>query len=196
MGPEHRVPLAQPGGFGWRPLISHEWGPDQTEQHSLPTTLLWAVPVDDYNTVEIDFFQAPDGSAAPPARQFSPAQLANRGGRDYEEMQRMPGDFEAMIGQRTVAVHALEHLAEEDRGVTMLRKGLRRRVRMVKQGQDPPELAPMSERTISTYGGDTLLRVDQAPTPEEDKKLLRRVGVEMARRYVQSPPNTRSEEPS
>ncbi len=177
------------GILGGAPAFPHEWGPDQTEQHNRPTTLIWAVPVDDYNTVEIDFFQVADWDEVPPARQFSPAQRGNRGGRDYEEMQQMPGDYEAMIGQRPVAVHAMEHLGAEDRGVTMMRNGLRRRVRMVQQGQEPPELAATSGRTVNTYGGDTLLRVGQGATPEEDKKLLRQVGVDMAKRYVQNPPN-------
>ena len=175
--------------LGGAPAFPHEWDPDQTEQHNVPSTILWAVPVDDYNSVEIDFYQVPDRSEIPSARRFSLAQRANRGGREYDEMQRMPGDYEAMIGQRTISVHAQEHLGVEDRGVTMMRKGLRRRVRMVKQGQDPQELAAMSGRTVNTYGGDTLLRVDQAATPDEDKKLLRKVGVDMAKRYIQDPPN-------
>ena len=114
---------------------------------------------------------------------------SNSAGRPYEEMQRFPGDYEAQIGQRTIAVHALEHLGEIDRGVTMMRKGLRRRARMVQQGQDPPELAQLSGKIVATYGGDTLLRVDQARTREADKKLMRKVGLEMTKRYVQSPPN-------
>ena len=175
--------------LGGAPAFPHEWGPDQTEQHNVPSTILWAVPVDDYNSVEIDFYQVPDRTEIPSARRFSLAQRANRGGREYDEMQRMPGDYEAMIGQRAISIHAQEHLGVEDRGVTMMRKGLRRRVRMVKQGQDPQELAAMSGRTVNTYGGDTLLRVDQAATPDEDKKLLRKVGVDMAKRYVQEPPN-------
>ena len=175
--------------LGGATAFPHEWGPDQTEQHNVPSTILWAVPVDDYNSVEIDFYQVPDRTEIPSARRFSLAQRANRGGREYDEMQRMPGDYEAMIGQRAISIHAQEHLGVEDRGVTMMRKGLRRRVRMVKQGQDPQELAAMSGRTVNTYGGDTLLRVDQAATPDEDKKLLRKVGVDMAKRYVQEPPN-------
>jgi phenylpropionate dioxygenase-like ring-hydroxylating dioxygenase large terminal subunit len=180
--------------LGGMPSFPHEWGPDQTEQHEVPSSLFWAVPVDDYNSIEIDFFQAPDRSAPPPARKFAPAQEANRGGRAYERMQRMPGDYEAMIGQRPIAVHALEHLGAEDRGVTMLRKGLRHRIRMVQQGQEPPELAALSGRTVSTHAGDTLLRVAEAGTPKEDKKLLRKVGIDLAQHYVQNPPNTRSGE--
>ena len=174
--------------LGGIPGFPHEWGPGQTEDHDVANTLLWAVPIDDYNTVEIDFMRVPNRSTVPPARKYSPAQQANRGGRDYEQMQRMPGDYEAM-SQRTIAVHGLEHLGAEDRGVTLMRKGLRGRVRMVRQGQDPPELAVMSEKTVNTYGGDTLLREEQAATPEEDKKLLRRVGIEMAQRYVENPPH-------
>ncbi len=174
--------------LGGIPGFPYEWGPGQTEDHDVPNSVLWAVPVDDYNTVEIDFMRVPDRSTVLPARQFSPGQLANRGGRDYEEMQRSPGDYEAMY-QRTIAVHGLEHLGVEDRGVTLMRKGLRGRVRMVQQGQDTPEMAAMSGNVVHTYGGDTLLREQQAATQDEDKKLLQRVGVEMAQRYVEDPPN-------
>ena len=71
----------------------------------------------------------------------------------------------------------------------MMRKGLRRGIRAVQQGQDPPEMKPLSEQIVATYGGDTLLKVDRAATPEEDKGLIRRKGLELAKRYVQSPPN-------
>ena len=131
----------------------------------------------------------PGGETFPRANVNAVAGESNRGGRDYERMQRFPGDYEAQIGQRSIAVHGLEHLGVEDRGVTMMRKGLRQRVRMVEQGQDPPELKPLSEQIVATYGGDTLLRVAQAETSEGDKDLIRGKGLELAKRYVQSPPN-------
>ena len=71
----------------------------------------------------------------------------------------------------------------------MMRKGLRKRVRLVQQGQDPPEMKPLSDQIVPTYGGDTLLKVDRAATPEDDKELTLRMGMGMANRYVQSPPN-------
>ena len=114
---------------------------------------------------------------------------ANMGGRDYEQMQRLPGDYEAQISQRPIAVHALEHLGASDRGVTMLRKGVRRGIRAVQQGQDPPELEHLSGKLALTYGGDTLLKMDRAATPEEDMELIGRKGLELAKRYVESPPN-------
>ena len=172
------------------PMFPHEWGPGQTEEHVLPSMIFWAVPVDDYNSVEIDFLQVPGWRIDPGERKKGPSNAANMGGRTYEQMQRFPGDFEAQKSQRTIAVHGLEHLGESDRGVNMMRKGLRRRVRMVQQGQDPPELAALSETIVNTHAGDSLLRVAQASTVEEDVKLMRRVGLEMGRRYVKNPPNT------
>lgn len=170
-------------------VFSHEWGPGESELHNVPLLILWGIPVDDYNTVEIDMIGVPDGEAFRYTRVVSPALEANMGGRDYEQMQRFPGDSEANIGQRTVARHSLEHLAVSDRGVTMMRKGLRRGIRAVQQGEDPPELKHFSGRTITTYGGDSLLRVDRAATPEEDKELIGGMALDMAKRYVQSPPN-------
>ena len=163
----------------------HEWGPGRTEEHGVPTTLFWAVPVDDYNTVEIDLICMPDGETY----QRGEGVEFNMGGRGYERMQRFPGDYEAQVGQRTIAVHGLEHLGVSDKGVTMMRKGLRERMRMVEQGQDPPELKPLSEKMVATYGGDSLLRVVEATTTKEDKELMQKKAMELAKRYVQSPPN-------
>ena len=70
-----------------------------------------------------------------------------------------------------------------------MRKGLRKRVHLVQQGQDSPEMEHLSGKIATTYGGDTLLRVDRAATPQEDQILIRKAGLEMARRYVQTPPN-------
>jgi hypothetical protein len=60
---------------------------------------------------------------------------------------------------------------------------------MVQQGQDPPELKPLSEKMVPTYGGDSLLRVVEATTTKEDKELMQKKAMELAKRYVQSPPN-------
>ena len=175
--------------LGGPPVFPHEWGPGETEDHILPVCFLWAVPVDDYNTVEIDIVRVPDGQRFQRSKLKMTALEANMGRRDYEQMQRIPGDYEAQISQRTIAVHALEHLGASDRGVTLLRKGVRRGIRAVQQGQDPPELEHLSGEMAITYGGDTLLRLDKAATPEEDRELIGRKGLDLAKRYVESPPN-------
>ena len=176
--------------LGGAHVFPYEWGPGQTEDHAVPLTLFWVVPADDHNSVEIDLVGVPDGETLQYAKVKSAALDSNVGGRDYEQMQRFPGDYEAQMGQRSIAVHALEHLGVSDRGVTMMRKGLRRGIRAVQQGQDPPELQSLSEQMVATYGGDTVLRVDRAATPEEDENLLRKVALDMGKQYLKNPPNT------
>ena len=61
--------------------------------------------------------------------------LAGQTWRPYEEAQRDPGDYEVMVNQRPIAVHALEHLGWTDTGVAMLRRIIRRGVRGEEHGK-------------------------------------------------------------
>lgn len=54
-----------------------------------------------------------------------------------EEHQRMPGDYEAQTGQGPITYHSQEHLASSDRGVSMVRRALKRQIVTVKRGDDP-----------------------------------------------------------
>ena len=55
--------------------------------------------------------------------------------RSYAEQQRQPGDYEAQVSQRSIAIHALEHLGTTDRGVAMLRNLIRRGIAGVANGE-------------------------------------------------------------
>ncbi len=96
------------------------------------------------------------------------------GNRTYEERQREPGDWEVLVGQRPIAVHALEHLGVHDAGVTMLRKLLREAVR----GDIPGAVAAAQKGTggpnINTFTQDAVLEI--SPDGEDDCSLLRDVG--------------------
>ena len=171
-----------------------DFGPGQTEIHEVPNVITWAVPMNDTNTLRFSFISAPIDAPRQSTELRHPAALAsNMAGRPYEEQQRMPGDYEAQVGQRAIARHALEHLGVEDRGVTMMRREMRKGIGLVERGQDPPGISRDPDKIIPTYGGDTVLRVPPAPTEEEDRKLVLRLGLEMAKRYVENPPHlTRS----
>jgi nitrite reductase/ring-hydroxylating ferredoxin subunit len=169
-------------------LMDHQWGTGETEVHCLPR-LAWVVPIDDTNHMMLDMVHMPIGETFPPALQGGGVYPSPSTPKSYDDMQRMPGDYEAQVNQRPIAVHALEHLGATDRGITMMRKGLRRRIRMVQRGEDPPELAVLRGKVVPTHGGDTLLRMRQAPTTEQDKKLLQQAVQDLGRRYLQSPPN-------
>ena len=114
-----------------------------------------------------------------------PGQL---GADTYEESQRQPGDFEAQVSQRPVAVHGLEHLGTTDRGITMFRNQIRKGIRAVKAGSEPVGLFRDGGGPIPTYCNDTVVRVPPAKTAELDKKLLRETGRRLAQGYIAAPP--------
>ena len=135
----------------------------------------WAVPIDDTHTLRIGFLCAREGDD----RDWWATSTQGRNlafERPYEEQQRRPGDYEAQVGQRPIAVHALEHLGATDRGVTMFRKGIRTGIGAVRRGRDPKGLVRAPNQVIPTYTQQTILRVPPAATPEADRELLLRVG--------------------
>ena len=79
--------------------------------------------------------------------------------RPYEESQRVPGDYEAQVSQRPIAVHALENLGSTDRGVVMLRNQIRRGVRSVQDGTHQNPLSNNVGGTIPTYCQDTIFTI-------------------------------------
>ena len=145
--------------LGDTPALPPKFGPDQTELHEVPNIISWAVPADDTNTLRFSFVSVPIGESNPRRNDPMPAVVANLGGRTYEDQQRTPGDYEAQVSQRPIAVHSLEHLGVEDRGVTLMRREMRKAVRLVEDGQDPPGILQRPGKTVPTYGGDTILRV-------------------------------------
>ena len=106
----------------------------------------------------------------------------------YEASQRRPGDYEAQVGQRPVAIHGLEHLGATDRGVLMFRQQIRRGIRAVQAGQEPEGLSREAGAIMPTYCNDTIVRVPPAPTPEEDQQLMRATGKRLAESYLKQPP--------
>ena len=104
--------------------------------------LRWMVPVDDTATRTIGWrFFSP---RLDPRGQDNP-ELVGRESidfvgqteeeRPYEERQRQPGDYEAQVSQRPIAIHALEHRASSDAGVARLRRLLRQRIRALAAGE-------------------------------------------------------------
>jgi phenylpropionate dioxygenase-like ring-hydroxylating dioxygenase large terminal subunit len=58
-----------------------------------------------------------------------------------EEHQRLPGDWEAQVGQGPITIHSEEHLATSDRGIAMLRRSWKRQAEAVARGEDPASVA-------------------------------------------------------
>jgi nitrite reductase/ring-hydroxylating ferredoxin subunit len=138
-----------------------------------PTATRWAVPVDDFHTMQIGFNRAPSGQEVRRSAGFG-----QDGSRPYEERQRVPGDYDAQVSiHGGIARHGLEHLASTDRGVIMMRLMIRRGIEAVQQGSDPMRPLSQTGRTIPTYSQDrVVVGIPPAPTLEEDSRLLREIG--------------------
>lgn len=172
------------------PNIHQFGGIEDGKQEKLgrPHMTLWAVPVDDHNTINTGFIHIPKDMEIDDKRLKALIEsVGQTGERSYEERQRQPGDYDAQTGQRRIAVHAMEHLATTDRGVVLLRRMLREGIRAVAAGQEP--FGVSLENPVRTYGGDAVLRIPAAPDEAEDRRLL----IETGRRvidghYVKNPP--------
>ena len=99
------------------------------------------------------------------------------GARPYKDRQRIPGDFDAQVSQRPIAVHALENLTRCDKGVAMLRQLLRRHIRRVAEGEQSSPSQVRSGGLIPTYTHDTVMLIPVGDESERsDVELLRNVG--------------------
>jgi nitrite reductase/ring-hydroxylating ferredoxin subunit len=138
-----------------------------------PTATRWAVPIDDTHTMQIGFNRAPVGREVRRGAGFG-----QDGNRPYEERQRVPGDYDAQTSiHGGIARHGLEHLASTDRGVTLLRSMIRREIRAVQNGADPRHGVRVDGKVIPTSSQDRVVSgIPAAPTPEEDRRLLREIG--------------------
>ena len=162
----------------WPPAL----GEGEREMHALPYLVLWAVPIDDVNMIEISLVLTPEGQENPRTKKAAPALKYNASGRTYEEMQREPGDYEAQIGQGPIAIHAREHLGTSDRGVAMMRRGLREAIEAVAEDRDPPNVRRDGKLT-PTYAGDSAVRVPRAADSDADAALIRAAGRELIEGY-------------
>jgi hypothetical protein len=165
---------------------------DGLQEHpfSGPMMSRWIVPQDDTHTMLIEFRHVSEREGVTPAwfadcSQMIPGQFA---ADSYEASQRQPGDYEAQVGQRPIAIHALEHLGATDRGVIMFRQQIRRGIRSVQDGRDPAGLCRDADAIIPTYANDTVVRVPPAARQEEDPHLLRETGRKLAEAYLKDPP--------
>jgi len=91
---------------------------DQEHPFSGPMMSRWIGPVDDTNTMFLEFRHVCETEGVTPAwwadrAIMLPGQLA---ADSYEAGQRQPGDYEAQVSQRPIAIHGLEHIGATDRG--------------------------------------------------------------------------------
>ena len=106
------------------------------------------------------------------------------GEQRYEDRQRLPGDFDAQVSQRPIAIHALEHLTYCDKGVVMLRRLLRREMQKM-AADEPLHVSQVKSGTHTpTYCHDTVLAIPMLPDVD-DRKILADIGRKVTEIVVQ-----------
>ena len=143
----------------------------------------WRVPVDDTNTVEFAYVYSDFDATEAYFDKTWPADVSNAGGRDYEDMQRFPGDYDAQVGQRPIAIHATEHLATSDRGVAMMRRMVREGIEAVERGDDPRGIS-RDAAALPIYALETVKRTPYAGSVEADAELMRAYSREVCERAL------------
>ena len=99
------------------------------------------------------------------------------GSRPREEQHRYPGDWDILVGQRPIAVHAKENLGTTDEGVAMWRKICRDAL----HGKTPSAAWPGpasdgGEAHFNAYCQDTIFAIPERPDADEDREMTRDVG--------------------
>ncbi|MBT6275387.1 MAG: aromatic ring-hydroxylating dioxygenase subunit alpha, partial [Chromatiales bacterium] len=152
--------------------------------------LRWMVPVDDTTTRTIGwrFFSErldPRGQDRPDEVGYESIDFIGQtaGERSYEESQRQPGDFEAQVSQRPIAIHELENRASSDAGVARLRRLIRERIRMLAAGETPVQPTAGHLPYVSTFCQDSVVVWGNKPADEE---TLREHGRKTARAVLDS----------
>jgi len=160
--------------------VGHIWEDGQKELKEFARVGItrWTTPIDNRNCKIIGWRHFhpevnPLGIGDPKQCGVEKVDFVGQDGkRSYDERQRVPGDFDAQTSQRAIAVHALEHLTQCDKGVVMLRRLLAREIAKVEKGE-APNLSPVRDRhgRVVSYCHDTVLRMPPVPGKNDDALL-------------------------
>ena len=152
---------------------------DAEKFHTGSALTRWTVPIDDEHcmvfgyrhfakALDLHGFGKPE-ECGKESVDFAPGQTRHR---EYEEMQRNPGDWEVLVSQGPLPDHGREHPGWTDTGVMMLRRQYRRALR----GESPPDvhLPQNGWNARATYTFDSVLRIP--PRNQNDAALVAEVG--------------------
>ena len=134
----------------------------------------WVVPVDDYNCVALawaNFGERGDPIEYNNQEGFEKIESGEIVNRTKEEKQKNPGDAEAVEGMGTISRHKGEHLMPTDQGVMIYRRRIRKLIKNLDDGQDPPQPQKIKGKHVRTNGQDTVLRAPKRN--ENDKEFIK-----------------------
>ena len=152
-----------------------------------PWLTIWTTPIDDNCSINFLLRHLDENDRMPMERRRAIEKFGQTPERSYEERQRIPGDYDAMVSQGPTAIHAQENLGTLDQGVVMFRRYIREGMDAVQRGQDPRGLFRGAGR-IPTYGTDRVIRASEMGGDAGNSDARREFAHRMTQEYVKAPP--------
>jgi len=146
----------------------------------------WVVPLDDTHCWVIGYrhFNSaldPHGQGRREDIGVEKVDFAGQVAQPEPDRQRSPGDYEAMVGQGPITIHANENLVASDRGVVQLRRRLRSEISRIERG-GRIERPGSATAPVPTYTAEFIVPAPADPGPDR----LRRIGDGVLTRLLES----------
>lgn len=145
-----------------------------------PFRTIWTTPVDDDFSINFTISHVADDDQTLPSKRRYLEIFGQTDERPYRERQIIPGDYDAMVSEGPVEIHALEHLGSHDTGVSMFRRLLRKNIEQVERGEDP---APFPE-SIPTYCSDRVVDASSVGGSPDDPAVLKEYARRLGEEYL------------
>ena len=153
---------------------------DGTEQRYFGRSCFtrWVVPVDDENSIVYAWANFGDRWDPHEYNTKEGHEMIEQGevlDRPAEEKKRFPADSEAVEGMGPISTHKGEHLMPTDRGISLYRRRIRKQIRDLVEGTEPPQPLKVEDYSVRTYGQDTILKLPKQDG-RDDEKYLAKIG--------------------
>ena len=148
----------------------------------------WVVPIDDTSTFVIAWrnlntMDDPEGRSRRDQIGWESVDFYGQNAdRPFSQRQSNPGDWDAWVSQGPINSHQRETLGGTDQGVRLLRNALRKGVRNLQQGIEPLVPDAQDQAFVSTFAGDTILRVPKGSG--DDRALILETSKRIADAYI------------
>ena len=152
-----------------------------------PWITMWTVPEDDEKSHQFMLCHLTEDDRTPPEIRNRAMMWGQTPNRPYAERQKVPGDYDAMTSQGSIAPHSTEHLGTLDQGVVMFRRLLREGIRAVQAGKDPHGLHRTGQ-PMPTYGSDRVVPLSAMQGNPDDPNALMQFARQTAAGYLKAPP--------
>ena len=155
--------------------------------YSPPWISIWTTPVDDENSINFVLNYIVENDRTTDDERRHQVNFGQQPDRPFSERQRVPGDYDVMVSQGAIAVHATERLARNDVGLGLFRKALRIGIDAVERGEDPPFLS--REREVrETYVNNQKVALPKNVDGADEPLLLQSICKQLFDQALQLPP--------